>query len=346
MLGYIETGKKEGARSSLAASRADIGTGKGYFLQPTVFADVTPAMTIAREEIFGPVLAVIDFEELDEAVDLANASSYGLAAAVWTRDIKKAHEAARRLQAGTVWVNTYNVYDTAAPFGGYKQSGFGRELGIHALEHYTQVNHHVRGQEGETIAPCWRLSRQPLQHLVPPFGGYAGIGRPQQIHRAPSASRTRAGIRPPRSSRCRATRGTASAGESLGSITGWFDDRGALPERAADRGEAKPGGQSSCEQRQLACPRRRPRPASLHAAPSPPRRRRYFADDRAGFENLRQDIRQGQLGRDGGRPSRVARSNRFDDEPSDGSVRRHPTAGRRPIARAWSDAAPAPRCSG
>ncbi len=108
-------------------------------MQPTVFADVTPAMTIAREEIFGPVLAAIEFADVDEAIALANDSIYGLAAGVWTRDIKKAHYVASKLKAGTVWVNTYNVYDTAAPFGGYKQSGFGREMGQHALEHYTQV---------------------------------------------------------------------------------------------------------------------------------------------------------------------------------------------------------------
>jgi acyl-CoA reductase-like NAD-dependent aldehyde dehydrogenase len=120
-------------------ARADIGTGKGFFMAPTVFADVTSEMTIAREEIFGPVLAAIEFADVDEAIARANDSIYGLAAAVWTRDIKKAHYVARRLQAGTVWINTYNVYDTALPFGGYKQSGFGREMGMHALEHYTQV---------------------------------------------------------------------------------------------------------------------------------------------------------------------------------------------------------------
>jgi aldehyde dehydrogenase (NAD+) len=138
-LRYIETAKKEGARLVAGGGRADIGTGKGFFLQPTVFADVTPDMTIAREEIFGPVLAAIDFADLDEAIERANTTTYGLAAAVWTRDIKKAHHVARKLQAGTVWINTYNVYDTAAPFGGYKQSGFGREMSMHALEHYTQV---------------------------------------------------------------------------------------------------------------------------------------------------------------------------------------------------------------
>jgi aldehyde dehydrogenase (NAD+) len=138
-LKYIDTAKQEGATLLAGGERHDIGTGKGYFLQPTVFAGVTPAMTIAREEIFGPVLAAIDFADLDEAIARANDSPYGLAAAVWTKDIKKAHHVARKLQAGTVWVNSYNVYDTAVPFGGYKQSGFGREMSVHALEHYTQV---------------------------------------------------------------------------------------------------------------------------------------------------------------------------------------------------------------
>jgi aldehyde dehydrogenase (NAD+) len=138
-LRYIEIAKQEGATLVAGGGRVDIGTGKGYFLQPTVFDGVTPQMTIAREEIFGPVLATIEFGDVDEAIARANDSRYGLAAAVWTRDIKKAHYVAKKLQAGTVWINTYNVYDTAAPFGGYKQSGFGREMSLHALEHYTQV---------------------------------------------------------------------------------------------------------------------------------------------------------------------------------------------------------------
>ena len=138
-LRYIDIAVKEGAQLVAGGLRADIGTGKGYFLQPTVFDGVTPGMTIAREEIFGPVLAAIEFGDVDEAIARANDSNYGLAAAVWTKDIKKAHYVARKLQAGTVWINTYNVYDTAAPFGGYKQSGFGREMSVHALEHYTQV---------------------------------------------------------------------------------------------------------------------------------------------------------------------------------------------------------------
>ena len=139
VLKYIESGKREGATLVAGGARTDIGTGKGYFLQPTVFADVRPEMTISREEIFGTVLAAIEFADIDEAISRANDSPYGLAAGVWTRDIKKAHYIARKLQAGTVWVNTYNVYDTAAPFGGYKQSGFGREMSAHAIEHYTQV---------------------------------------------------------------------------------------------------------------------------------------------------------------------------------------------------------------
>jgi aldehyde dehydrogenase (NAD+) len=139
VLRYIDSGKREGATLVAGGARTDIGTGKGYFVQPTVFADVRPEMTIAREEIFGPVLASIEFSDIDEAIARSNDSQYGLAAGVWSRDIKKAHYVARKLQAGTVWINTYNVYDTAAPFGGYKQSGFGREMSAHALEHYTQV---------------------------------------------------------------------------------------------------------------------------------------------------------------------------------------------------------------
>jgi acyl-CoA reductase-like NAD-dependent aldehyde dehydrogenase len=139
VLNYVEIAKSEGATLIAGGARADIGTGKGYFMQPTVFAGVTSAMTIAREEIFGPVLAAIEFADVDDAIARANDSPYGLAAGVWTRDVKKAHDVASRLQAGTVWVNTYNVYDTAVPFGGYKQSGFGREMSVHALEHYTQV---------------------------------------------------------------------------------------------------------------------------------------------------------------------------------------------------------------
>lgn len=139
VLGYIDTAKKEGASLLAGGERIDIGTGKGYFLQPTVFGNVTTDMTIAREEIFGPVLAAIEFTDVEDAIAKANNTVYGLASGVWTTDVKKAHYVASKVKAGTVWINTYNVYDTAAAFGGYKQSGFGRDMSVHALEAYTQV---------------------------------------------------------------------------------------------------------------------------------------------------------------------------------------------------------------
>jgi aldehyde dehydrogenase (NAD+) len=139
VLGYIETGKKEGAKLVAGGERADIGTGKGYFVQPTIFDDVEPGMRIAQEEIFGPVLATIRFSDLDDAVAKGNSTVYGLAAAVWTRDISKAHRVAQAVKAGTVWINTYNLYDPALPFGGFKESGFGRDQGRDALEKYTQT---------------------------------------------------------------------------------------------------------------------------------------------------------------------------------------------------------------
>jgi len=139
VIGYIESGKAEGAVPAVEGGRADLGSGKGYFVKPSVFDRVDPRMRIAQEEIFGPVLATLSFESVDELIEKANGTIYGLAAAVWTRDIGKAHRIARSLKAGTVWINTYNVLDTASPFGGYKMSGFGRELGKHALELYTQV---------------------------------------------------------------------------------------------------------------------------------------------------------------------------------------------------------------
>lgn len=139
VLGYIESGKTDGAKLVSGGERAHVGDGKGFFVKPTIFDGVDNDMKIAREEIFGPVLAAIEFSDVEDAIAKANHSMYGLAAAVWTRDVKKAHKAARALQAGTVWVNTYNILDTASPFGGYKMSGFGRELGQNALDLYTQV---------------------------------------------------------------------------------------------------------------------------------------------------------------------------------------------------------------
>lgn len=139
VLGYVQAGKDEGARLVAGGERGHVD-GKGNFVQATVFADVSNEMKIAREEIFGPVAAIIPFEGVDEAVAIANATEYGLAAGVWTRDAGKALRVARDLQAGTVWVNTYNQYDSGSPFGGYKASGYGRDLGMQAaLDKYTQV---------------------------------------------------------------------------------------------------------------------------------------------------------------------------------------------------------------
>jgi aldehyde dehydrogenase (NAD+) len=136
ILGYVEAGKKEGAQCLTGGSR--IGN-KGYFVEPTLFTGVKDEMKIAREEIFGPVMNVLKFKSIDEVIDRGNRTTYGLAAAVWTKDISKAHRIANSLRAGTVWVNCYDVFDAAAPFGGYKQSGIGRELGEYALELYTEV---------------------------------------------------------------------------------------------------------------------------------------------------------------------------------------------------------------
>jgi len=139
VLKYIESGKAEGAKLLSGGARTPVN-GKGYFVQPTVFEGVEREMTIAREEIFGPVLAMMTFSDgMAGATELANATIYGLAASIWTRDIKKALRTAREIRAGTVWINTYNMYDAASPFGGFKQSGFGRDLGVHALEGYMQV---------------------------------------------------------------------------------------------------------------------------------------------------------------------------------------------------------------
>jgi aldehyde dehydrogenase (NAD+) len=135
--GYIDIGRSEGAEVVAGGERrADLGD--GYFVQPTVFAGVRNDMRIAQEEIFGPVAAVIEVGDVDEAIAIANDTIYGLAAAVWTNDVTKAHRVARGIKAGTVWVNTTGLFDPAVSFGGYKQSGFGRELGKHSLEAYTE----------------------------------------------------------------------------------------------------------------------------------------------------------------------------------------------------------------
>jgi acyl-CoA reductase-like NAD-dependent aldehyde dehydrogenase len=139
VLGYVEAGRREGATLAAGGERVRVGNGRGYFLQPTVFTGVSNTMRIAREEIFGPVLSVIPFKDADDAVAQGNETFYGLAAAIWTRDIGKALRMARSLRAGTVWVNAYNLYDAALPFGGFKESGFGRELGQAGLDLYTEV---------------------------------------------------------------------------------------------------------------------------------------------------------------------------------------------------------------
>jgi aldehyde dehydrogenase (NAD+) len=136
VLGYIEAGRSEGA--TLACGGRRVGD-RGYFVEPTVFADVQDEMKIAKEEIFGPVMSVIPFRSLDEVIERANHTDYGLAAGVWTRDIKKALAVANGIRAGTVWVNCYNILDPRAPFGGFKQSGIGRELGEYGLQQYTEV---------------------------------------------------------------------------------------------------------------------------------------------------------------------------------------------------------------
>jgi aldehyde dehydrogenase (NAD+) len=136
VLGYVEIGKQEGARVATGGER--VGT-RGYFVAPTVMEGVDNRMRIAKEEIFGPVVAVIPFSDADEAIRQANDSKYGLAAAVWTRDVAKAHNVAKRLRSGTVWVNTYGPTDTRSSWGGFRSSGFGRELGHFALDLYTEV---------------------------------------------------------------------------------------------------------------------------------------------------------------------------------------------------------------
>jgi aldehyde dehydrogenase (NAD+) len=136
VMGYIESGQKEGA--TLVCGGKRVGD-RGYFIEPTVFSDVKDNMKIAEEEIFGPVMSIIPFKSIDEVIDRANRTNYGLAAAVWSRDIGKAHAVANGVRAGTVWVNCYNVLDTRAPFGGFKQSGIGRELGEYGLQQYTEI---------------------------------------------------------------------------------------------------------------------------------------------------------------------------------------------------------------
>ena len=136
VMSYIEKGIEEGAEVLCGGNKP---FDQGYFVSPTVFADVNDEMTIAKEEIFGPVISAIPFNDIDEVIERANKSQFGLAAGVWTENVKTAHYVASKVRAGTVWVNCYNVFDAASPFGGFKQSGLGREMGSYALNNYTEV---------------------------------------------------------------------------------------------------------------------------------------------------------------------------------------------------------------
>lgn len=139
VLSYIDKGKAEGATLITGGGIPNSVTGEGYYIQPTVFADVTDDMTIAREEIFGPVMCVLDFEDEAEVIGRANATEFGLSAGVFTSDFSRAHRVVDQLEAGTLWINTYNLCPVEIPFGGSKQSGFGRENSAAALEHYSEL---------------------------------------------------------------------------------------------------------------------------------------------------------------------------------------------------------------
>jgi len=156
VLKFIEKGKQEGAKLACGGQIPDINP-KGAYLEPTIFINVRNSMSIAQEEIFGPVLCVIPFTSIDEAIHIANDTKYGLAAMIWTKDLEKANKVASRLRCGTVWINTYGVFLNEVPFGGYKQSGFGRELGLAGLLEYSQIKHIATDQTpgGKSLVSSW-----------------------------------------------------------------------------------------------------------------------------------------------------------------------------------------------
>jgi acyl-CoA reductase-like NAD-dependent aldehyde dehydrogenase len=150
VLGYIAKGKEEGAHCAIGGAKL---SQPGYFVPPTIFTNVTDEMTIAREEIFGPVMSVLKFKTLDEAIARANQSAYGLAAGIITKDMGNAFKFINEIEAGSVWINTYSTTDVSAPFGGFKQSGIGRELGEYALANYTEVK-----------AVFWAIPNTPVRN--------------------------------------------------------------------------------------------------------------------------------------------------------------------------------------
>jgi acyl-CoA reductase-like NAD-dependent aldehyde dehydrogenase len=139
VLNYIGIAQKEGATLSCGGESPKGDLANGYFVKPTIFTNVHNDMRIAQEEVFGPVLAVIPFKTVEEVAEQANKTTYGLSGAVWTSDVKKAHKLASQIKAGTIWVNCVNALDPAIPFGGYKMSGYGRELGKHSIDLYTNI---------------------------------------------------------------------------------------------------------------------------------------------------------------------------------------------------------------